>query len=215
MGTVIKSIYTFGRLKKQNAQVNKKSMLKVMLFLCNTQTLDYFPGGLYLGQESHQQGSERWLFWLLSRFLSCHSLQRVSICIVHSAVLSQIRATGSPGYGLYAVPRIPMVTNPFPIYWRGHFRILLPVVLLEDNPWICTYTYIWKLFEYVCNMLSERNNVEYTSQLIDDDFSVCNGPAWDSWNHLSLCLISNDPKLSTIPGLFQLLLCGELKSHWS
>lgn len=58
MGTVIKSIYTFGRLKKQNAQVNKKSMLKVMLFLCNIQTLNYFPGGLYLGQESHQQGSE-------------------------------------------------------------------------------------------------------------------------------------------------------------
>lgn len=38
MGTFNKSIYTFGRFKKQHAQGNNKSMLKVMLFLRNIQT---------------------------------------------------------------------------------------------------------------------------------------------------------------------------------
>lgn len=38
MSTFVTSIYVFGILKKQNAQLNNKSMLKVMLFLCNTQT---------------------------------------------------------------------------------------------------------------------------------------------------------------------------------
>lgn len=56
-------------------------------------------------------------------------------------------------------------------------------------------------------MLSERNDMEYTSQLIDDDLSVYSDPP-------SLHLIFCDQKLPTIAGLFQFLPRGELKSRY-
>lgn len=119
MSPIIKSIYVFGILKKQNAQLNNKSML----FWCNAQTPSYSVRDIDFRLSSWRAVSglrvlsarscrSKWLFWWLSRWLPCRFLQRTFACIPHLQVLAQITGTKHQALGCKQFPEPQRQTTP-------------------------------------------------------------------------------------------------------